>query len=243
MSTVSLIKKTFSLAALGPEDPLPDMNNVDYVHSTVVWDDSLTGEDTRYMRYGRVSSILPYLDQDGYTRDRENVMKDTVVLENPFVCAEFLPWMGGRMRSLICSGREMLHVNPVIQPCNLALRNAWCSGGVEWNVSVRGHNMLTNEPLFTELLRLEDGTAGVRFYEYERIRGIVYRLEAYLPPMSRFLFVQAHIENPEGNGEKPMYWWSNIAVPETKGTRVIAPADTAILSLYDVSKIMKKILF
>ena len=95
MSTVSLIKKRFSLAALGPEDPLPDMNNVDYVHSTVVWDDSLTQEDTRYMRYGRVSSILPYLDQDGYTRDRENVMKDTVVLENPFVRAEFLPWMCG----------------------------------------------------------------------------------------------------------------------------------------------------
>ncbi|MBQ7183046.1 MAG: DUF5107 domain-containing protein [Clostridia bacterium] len=236
MSTVSLIKKRFSLAALGPEDPLPDMNNVDYVHSTVVWDDSLTQEDTRYMRYGRVSSILPYLDQDGYTRDRENVMKDTVVLENPFVRAEFLPWMGGRMRSLICRGREMLHVNPVIQPCNLALRNAWCSGGVEWNVSIRGHNMLTNEPLFTELLRLEDGTAGVRFYEYERIRGIVYRLEAYLPPMSRFLFVQARIENPAGNGERPMYWWSNIAVPETKGTRVIAPADTAILSLYDAGR-------
>lgn len=83
---------------------------------------------------------------------------------------------------------------------------------------------------------MEDGTAGVRFYEYERLRGVVYRIEAYLPPESDFLFVQVHIENPAGNGEVPMYWWSNIAVPEEKGTRIVAPADTAILSLYDAGQ-------
>ena len=224
------------LAALGAENPLPDLGNVSYVHSTVTWDDTLAPEDTRFMRYGRVSSILPYLSQDGYTRRRAETEKDTVVLENEYVRAEFLPWMGGRMRSMKCCGREMLHVNPVIQPCNLALRNAWCSGGVEWNMGIRGHSMLTNEPLFTEFLSLPDGTRGVRFYEYERIRGVAFRLEAYLPPESRFLFVQPRIENPAGNGETPMYWWSNIAVPESGGVRVIAPADTAILSLYDAGQ-------
>ena len=236
MSSVRLESRVFELAEIGPENPLPDLANVSYVHSTAEWDASLNEDDTRYMRYGRVSTILPYMAQDGYTRNRKAVGKDVVILENEFVRAEFLPWMGGRLRSLVCNGREMLHVNPVIQPCNLALRNAWCSGGVEWNVSIRGHNMLTNEPLFVELLHLPDGTEGVRFYEYERIRGIVYRLEAYLPPESRFLFVQVHIENPQGNGEVPMYWWSNIAVPEKPGTRVIAPAETAILSLYDAGK-------
>ncbi len=233
MSDVRLARRAFDLAELGEENPLPDFQNISYVHSTVTWDDSLTPEDTRYMRYGRVSSILPYMAQDGYTRSRKETLKDVIIVENSHVRAEFLPWMGGRLRSLVCGGRELLYVNPVVQPCNLALRNAWCSGGVEWNVSVRGHNMLTNEPLFAEALRLPDGTAGVRMYEYERIRGVVYRLEAYLPPESRFLYVQVHIENPAGNGERPMYWWSNIAVPERPGTRVIAPADTAILSLYD----------
>ena len=236
MSEVRMEKRVFDCAGFGPLNPLPDFQNVSYVHSTVVWDDTLKEEDTRYMRYGRVSSILPYLTQDGYTRERKPSEKDVVVLENAHVRAEFLPWMGARLWSLQCDGREMLYHNPVVQPCNLALRNAWCSGGVEWNVSIRGHNMLTCEDLFTETLRLPDGTCGVRFYEYERIRGIVYRLEAYLPPESRFLFVQVHIENPVGNGERPMYWWSNIAVPEEKGTRVIAPADTAILSLYDAGQ-------
>ena len=236
MSSVRLEKQTFDLAPLGEENPLPDFHNVSYVHSSVEWDDSLTQADTRYMRYGRVSSILPYRAQDGYSRERRQEERSVVVLENDFVRAQFLPWMGGRLRSLQCQGREMLHVNPVIQPCNLALRNAWCSGGVEWNVGIRGHHMLTNSPLFTEFLRLPDGTCGIRFYEYERIRGIVHRLEAYLPPESRFLYVQVHLENPVGNGETPMYWWSNMAVPEEKGTRVIAPADTAVLSLYDAGK-------
>ncbi len=236
MSSVELRKQLYNMAEFGKPDYLPDLHNVSYVHSTVVWDDSLTEEDTRYMRYGRVSSILPYANQSGYTRKKKDTPMDAVILQNEHVRAEFLPWMGGRMWSLEADGRELLSKNPVVQPCNLALRNAWCSGGVEWNVSIRGHNMLTCETLFTELLNLEDGTAGVRFYEFERLRGIVYRVEAYLPPESRFLYVQATIENPVGNGEVPMYWWSNIAVPEEKGTRIIVPADTAILSLYDAGQ-------
>ena len=233
MSTARMEEQCFQLAGFGPESSLPDLNNVAYVHSQVHWDNSMSEEDTRWMKYGRVSSILPYLEQNGYDRARGSVFRKVLVLENPFLRSEFLPWMGGRLWSLQVQGRELLSRNPVIQPCNLALRNAWCSGGVEWNVSLRGHNMLTCEPMFADLLHLEDGTAGIRLYEYERLRGIVYRLEAYLPEDSRFLFVKIRIENPEGNGEVPMYWWSNMAVPETPGMRVLAPADTAILSLYD----------
>ncbi|MBR6790349.1 MAG: DUF5107 domain-containing protein [Oscillospiraceae bacterium] len=236
MSTVRFTHQNYEMADFGPLNPLPDFQNVSYVHSTVVWDDTLGEEDVRYMRYGRVGTILPYLSQDRYTREKKSTEKEAVILENEYLRAEFLPWMGGRLWSLEYEGRELLNHNPVVQPCNLALRNAWCSGGVEWNVSIRGHNMLTCENMFTELIRLEDGTCGVRLYEYERIRGIVYRIEAYLPPESRFLFVQVHIENPEGNGEVPMYWWSNIAVPQREGTRVIAPAKTAILSLYDAGQ-------
>ena len=233
MSIARMEEQCFQLAGFGPESKLPDLNNVAYVHSQVHWDDTLSESDTRWMKYGRVSSILPYLEQNGYGREKKAVLRKVLVLENAFLRAAFLPWMGGRLWSLRAEGRELLSPNPVIQPCNLALRNAWCSGGVEWNVSLRGHNMLTCEPMFAELLRLEDGTAGIRLYEYERLRGIVYRIEAYLPDDSRFLFVKIRIENPEGNGEVPMYWWSNIAVPETPGMRVLAPADTAVLSLYD----------
>ncbi len=236
MSVASIQKAFFLMAEFGEESRLPDFHNVSYVHSSVVWDDSLKPVDVRYMRYGRVSSILPYLDRNAYSREKKERIREIAMLENAYVRAVFLPWMGGRLWSLTVEGQEILYHNPVVQPCNLALRNAWCSGGVEWNVSVRGHNMLTCETMFTELLQLEDGTAGLRMYEYERLRGIVYRIEAYLPPESRLLYVQVHIENPEGNGEVPMYWWSNIAVPETDGMRIIAPAQTAVLSLYEAGQ-------
>ena len=35
--------------------------------------------------------------------------------------------------------KELLYVNDVIRPSNLAVRNAWVSGGVEWNIGVIGH--------------------------------------------------------------------------------------------------------
>lgn len=68
------------MADFGADSLLPDLHNVSYVHSSVVWDDSLTEEDTRYMRYGRVSSILPYMEQNSYTREKHEAYKDVVVL-------------------------------------------------------------------------------------------------------------------------------------------------------------------
>lgn len=233
MSTVQRIQQPFCMAEFGKNNILPDFGNVSYIHATVTWDDSLDEDDVRYMRYGRIGSILPYMTQDQYTREKKTIEKPVVVIENEHVRAEFLPWMGGRLWSLKVDGREVLNHNPVVQPCNLALRNAWCSGGVEWNVGIRGHNMHTCDDVYAELLSLPDGTAGARFYAFERIRNVAYRLEAYLPPESRLLYVQVHIENPQDNGEVPMYWWSNIAVPEYEGTRVIAPAKSAIYSLYE----------
>ena len=232
MSKVYREDQIFSMAWLKEDNPLPDLKPAVGEIDKSGWDSSLTEEDTRYFSFGRVNSILPYLAQDNYDRDRKDQKRPVIVLENDRVRAEFLPWMGGRLWSLKKDGRELLCHNPVVQPCNLALRNAWCSGGVEWNIGIRGHHMMTCSTMFTELLSLPDGTAGVRFYEFERLRGVVYRVEAYLPPESALLFVQVTIENPRGNGETPMYWWSNIAVPETQKTRVLAPAKEAITTLY-----------
>lgn len=233
MSSSRIEKLPYQATLVSSQNPLPDMGEVRYVHAKVLCDDTVPEDYRTYIGYGRVNSILPYRAQDGYDRNLKECDLETVVIENEHVRAEFLPFMGARLWSLRVDGREMLYKNAVIQPCNLALRNAWCAGGVEWNVGVRGHNMLTFETMFTELFTLDDGTAGARFYEYERLRGIVYRLEAYLPPQSRLLMVQVTIENPEGNGHTPAYWWSNIAVEEYQDMRVLAPATHAVFSTYN----------
>ncbi|HHX36925.1 MAG TPA: DUF5107 domain-containing protein, partial [Clostridiaceae bacterium] len=115
---------------------------------------------------------------------------------------------------------------------NLALRNAWFSGGVEWNACIKGHSPYTCAPLFAQKLEYEDGSVALRMYEYERIRDVAVSIEAWLPEHSQMLYIRPRIENTSVN-ETPMYWWSNIAVPENEGTRVIVPAEESFVCYYN----------
>jgi hypothetical protein len=87
-------------------------------------------------------------------------------------CGYFFTELGGRLISLYDkkSERELLHRNPVFQPANLAIRNAWFSGGIDWNIGQFGHTFTTCAH-FTALSRGDD-EPGLRFYEYERSRLI-----------------------------------------------------------------------
>lgn len=58
------------------------------------------------------------------------------------------------------------------------------------------------------------------------IRQVTYRIDAFLPEGSQFLFLSMEIVNTRDE-EVPIYWWSNIAVEETPQTRVIVPAAKA----------------
>ncbi|MGI6536826.1 MAG: hypothetical protein ACOX22_00395 [Caldicoprobacterales bacterium] len=73
--------------------------------------------------------------------------------------------------------------------------------------------------MFTEELTLEDGTPVLRMYEYERVRGLVFRIEAMLPDDSRYLYVRVRIDNSTDK-DTAVYWWSNIAIDEREDVRV-----------------------
>ena len=194
-------------------------------------------ESRRYIGYGVGADVadpaLPYLLQDGYTRDRELPPFRVAVLENEHLRATVMLERGGRLWSLTDkrSCRELLSVNPVFQPANLAIRNAWFSGGVEWNCGVRGHTPFGCDPLFAAELWHPDGWPVLRLWEFERIRGVTFRLDFLLPADSRFLMVRVAIANPHPH-DIPMYWWSNIAVPMAPDVRVLAPADRALNNAY-----------
>jgi tetratricopeptide (TPR) repeat protein len=132
------------------------------------------------------------------------------------------------------TGRELLHRNPVFQPANLALRNAWVAGGVEWNIGTIGHSPLTCEPLHAAEVHLPNGTPALRMYELERMREVVFQVDAWLPDHSPVLYVRVRVRNPNDQ-EVPLYWWSNAAVPLSDGVRVLAPADSAWQFTYDGS--------
>ena len=121
------------------------------------------------------------------------------------------------------TGKNLLYTNDVLRFSNLAIRNAWFSGGVEWNISLIGHTPFTTEPLYTAVTKTEAGAPVLRFYEYERIRKVPYQMDFWLEEEDRFLNCRMRIVN-ESDQVVPMYWWSNIAVPEYEGGHVTVPA-------------------
>jgi tetratricopeptide (TPR) repeat protein len=220
-------------ADLGPENPLPPLRAVREPHQ-ITEAPGVSEEMLRNIAYGRVPNPLPYTVQDRYTRQLESRQYRAAVLENEWLRATFLLELGGRLWSLVHkpSGRELLDVNPVFQPANLAIRNAWFSGGVEWNIGTIGHCVFTCSPLFAGRVEGQDGTPILRLYEWERMRQVPFQIDAYLPDGSCVLYVRMRIINPHDR-TTPMYWWSNMAVPETPDTRVLMPADSAYSFSYN----------
>ena len=223
---------TMPAADLGPENPLPTLTRL-RAPAPAALAPGVTEADIGRLGWGLANPILPYRLQDGYDRHLRPRDFVALVLENEHLRATFLPELGGRLWSLVDldSGRDLLYVNPVFQPANLAARNAWFSGGVEWNASVYGHSPLTCAPLFAARLTHRDGTPVLRLYEWDRIRGITFSLDAWLPAGSRVLFVAPRLSNPRAD-EVPTYWWSNIAARELPGGRVLVPADQVFVHTY-----------
>lgn len=188
----------------------------------------LDESDEIYEAYGRVQNSYPYCQMNTYNRELETQKVKVAVLENDFLRAEFLPELGGRLWVLWDKkkNRNLLYTNDVIRYSNLAVRNAWFSGGVEWNIGVIGHTPFTTEPLFTATLETESGAPVLRMYEYERIRQVTYQMDFWLEDEDEFLNARMRIVN-FGEEVVPMYWWSNIAVPEHEDGRVIVPAGKA----------------
>lgn len=230
MSEMRLEKLTMPAARLGPENPLPPLMAVAALRAAPGFDVSVQPEDREYFGWGSPSGLLPYRLQDSY--DRNRVMRDfnVVVLENEHLRATFFPELGGRLWSLVhkATGRELFSRNPVFQPANLALRNAWFSGGVEWNIGWTGHWPYTCSPLFAARVRTPDGTPVLRMWEWERVRQVPFQIDAWLPDDSKVLFVRVSIRNPHRD-IVPMYWWSNIAVEVNPDTRVLVSAANALV--------------
>jgi hypothetical protein len=228
MTELRIESFTMPGADLGPENPLPPLRSARDVHRTGEPIPGIQEEMQRNMAYGHVPNILPYTMQDGYTRRKEPREFRVAVLENELLRATVLLPYGGRLWSLIHkpSGRELLDRNPVFQPANLALRNAWFSGGVEWNIGTTGHSPFTCSPLFATRVETPEGIPVLRLYEWERIRQVPFQIDLYLPDESPVLYISVRITNPHPE-TVPMYWWSNIAVPETPQTRVLVPASSA----------------
>ncbi|MDR1898580.1 MAG: DUF5107 domain-containing protein, partial [Treponema sp.] len=224
-------------------DPHPDL--------AVAWGDGFP-EPAR-IGFGRETAfrILPYTKQDRYNRSLRDMEFSSIVLENSFLRAELVPALGGRLWSLLDKreGRELLYRNPVFRPANLAIRDAWFSGGIEWNIGRLGHSVHTCAPVFAGIVNPADSAFPepcpvVRLWEFERQTRLFWRIECLLPEDSPVLFVYVRIENPDQE-KKPLYWWTNAALPQTEGkspgkfpgARVLSATDEVIYIVPGTGKV------
>lgn len=228
MSTVRIDTYTMPAANLGPENPLPMLHPRLSATAGRAVDESVPHADRTHFGYGLDAGWLPHRGQDDYDRNRANRDFLALILENEILQATILPEIGGRLWSLVHkpTGRELLHVNPVFQPANLGVRGAWVAGGVEWNACVYGHSPYNCSSVFAALVEDEHDRNVLRLYEWDRTRCVPYQLDFSLPNGSQFLFVRVRLVNPHSR-TIPMYWWSNIAVPESPDVRIVVPAERA----------------
>src|ERR1051326_338954 len=228
MTTLTTQSYLLPSADLGPENPLPSFHAPNHNLKGPV-DDGVPEEDRRRLGWEVGYRILPHRIQDGYNRDKKPREFRGIVLENENLRATSLPELGGRLVSLFHkpTQRELLDRNPVFQPANLAIRNAWFSGGIEWNMSHFGHHFLTCSPVFAARVEVPEGYPVLRLYEWDRVKCFPWQIDFHLPPGSEFLFARVRLVNPHDH-EISMFWWTNIAVPEADGVRMLAPAETAL---------------
>ncbi|MET9296126.1 DUF5107 domain-containing protein [Streptomyces sp. NPDC003077] len=217
---------TLPAAPLGPDNPLPPLRAPQDTHRVrIPREAELPVDMARQIAYAPLDSLLPVRLRDGYGRDRTPTDIDAIVIENDRLRATVLPGLGGRVYSLHHkpTDRELLYRNPVLQPAAFALNGAWFSGGIEWNIGATGHTTLSCAPLHAARLPAPDGGEMLRLWEWERLRDLPFQIDLWLPEGSDFLHVGVRVRNPHLHAA-PVYWWSNTAVPEGEGTRVLAPA-------------------
>ncbi len=218
----------------GPESPLPPFTGLQRLPDPSGSVD-LPADMRERMAYGRLANPLPYALQNGYSRDLRSRNIPALRLTNRRLEALVLPGLGGRLWSLrdLAADRDLIFTNRRLQFANFALTDAWFAGGIEWNLGSTGHSATTSRPVFSGSVPSNRG-AVLRIWEWERTRDLVFSVDLLMPADRPLLLAFVRIRNPDRE-PKPLYWWTNIAVPEEPGVRVLAPATQAWRTSYDGS--------
>lgn len=219
-------------ATLGPTSSLPAYRPVRAMSTTSLAADAPEAMRERVAR-GRLHTPLPYGVQSDYDRGDQPLELPSITLDNGILRATVLPGLGGRVWSLrdLRADRELLLVPKRLRFAGFALTDAWFAGGIEWNLGSTGHATTTCRPMHAAVVDSPTGEA-LRLWEWERTRDLILSLDLTLA--GDRLLASTRVINPDGE-DKPLYYWTNIAVPESDATRVLTPATHAWRTSYSGS--------
>lgn len=217
------------VARLGPPNPMPKFSwQQPFPDRPTPPNRGLSADESRHGFSWGKDSILPYQVFDNYDRNQTPQVLPIISMDNGRLGLTIAPQFGGRLLSLRDHdrGRDLVFANPVFQPGNLGLLNAWFSGGIEWNGLVPGHTPVACAPVFVATLETDRGPI-LRLYEFDRVLEVAWQIDLFIPDGDDRLFVHGRIINPDP-ADKLGYWWTNTAVAASPGMRVVSPADYGI---------------
>lgn len=151
-----------------------------------------------------------------------------VRLSNGLLEVLVLPEMNGRVYSIrdLRSGRELLYRNHVVKPALVALRGAWISGGIEFNLPTLGHSVSTVSPVFHAVSRNEDRVA-VTVGDIDRSTRQRWQVCLSLRPNRCALDITTTLSNPNHHRER-LYYWENAAIPARDDLRFVCRCDWVV---------------
>lgn len=177
-----------------------------------------------YAWFGEGESYYPYTTMDLLGVEIEEVVWRAYFLENEYLKITCLPDIGGRVYSVLdkSTGEEMFYKNEVIKPGLYAMRGAWISGGIEWNIGPRSHGVTSYSAVDVATQQHEDGSASLIIGGTDQSQRIEWQVRITLHPGRAYMDEQILLYNPT-DSIQTYYFWNNTAFPEKEGTRFIFP--------------------
>lgn len=182
--------------------------------------------------HGRRLKPYPYAMQDdidiatmAFKPDQQH---RAVRMSNGLLEALVLLDMNGRLYSLrdLNTGRELFYRNHVVKPALVALRGAWLSGGIEFNVPTRGHSVSTVWPVFHRIDQSPDEVA-ITVGDVDRSTRQLWQARMALRAGRAALDVVVTLSNPNDYRER-LYFWQNAAVPAADDLRFVCRCDWTV---------------
>lgn len=166
----------------------------------------------------------PYTRQDYIAKSKSDRVYKALFLENEYLRVTCLPELAGRIYSVLdkTTHEEMFHKNDEIKPALIAMRGAWISGGIEWNVGPQGHSVTIVSPVDALIVENDDGSATLVVGNTEKMFRTRWTVRLTLHPGKAYLDETIRMFNPT-DGTHPYYFWNCTAFPNLEGTRFIYP--------------------
>jgi len=193
------------------------------LHSALMTNASLAGvPPTLRDRVGEniCSTAFPYPQFLQSSGELAYTELDIVELENASWRVAICPNLGGRVLQVYDRHRQrdLLFQPAALNQAVVGLAGAWFIGGVEFNGFRYGHNIHGLSAVESRQARLHDGMPAVELEAFDELFECSWRVIIALGVAQVFFRIELTNHSAE---PQPGYWWTNIAVPTHRQTRIM----------------------